>query len=200
MRQLAVNRTSRLGEITMPATKTDPTTRFQTIWDSPIGDLRIVAQSDGCLGLYFLEHSPRPRYWNSRQRIENAQSAAGDARILTNIVEQLDEYFQCRRTRFRIPCRLEGTPFQNEVWRYLTKIAPGETQTYREVAIGIGRPLAIRAVGAAIARNPISLLVPCHRVVGTNGKLTGFAGGLDRKKFLLELEADVIKPNRSGSL
>lgn len=161
---------------------------FQTIWASPIGELRIVAQRDRCVGLYFPEHSPQPRYWNSRQPIENVPAAIGGARILNAVVEQLGEYFQNRRTEFAIPCCFDGTPFQNEVWQYLCEIAPGETQTYRQVARGIGRPFAVRAVGAAIARNPISILVPCHRVVGSSGKLTGFAGGLARKKFLLELE------------
>ncbi|WP_146576279.1 methylated-DNA--[protein]-cysteine S-methyltransferase [Neorhodopirellula pilleata] len=174
--------------MTSTPTRQHQTPHFQTAWVSPIGELRIVARRDGCLGLYFPDHSPQPRYWNSRDPLENTRSATGEAGILTTIVEQLDEYFQGQRTEFRIPYHFVGTPFQTQVWRYLTRIVPGETQTYREVAIGIGRPAAIRAVGAAVARNPISILVPCHRVVGSNGKLTGFAGGLARKTFLLDLE------------
>jgi methylated-DNA-[protein]-cysteine S-methyltransferase len=107
---------------------------------------------------------------------------------------QLDEYFQGVRTRFDLPVRLEGTPFQLEVWSALLDLPYGTTSTYGQVAERIGRPQAARAVGAANGQNPVSIIVPCHRLVGADGGLTGYGWGLDRKRRLLEVEgADRIR-------
>jgi methylated-DNA-[protein]-cysteine S-methyltransferase len=105
--------------------------------------------------------------------------------------EQLDEYFAGERQEFDVPLKLEGTPFQRGVWRELARIPFGTTITYAELARRIGRPTASRAVGHANGRNPISILVPCHRVVGAGGQLTGYAGGVDKKRWLLERERRV---------
>jgi methylated-DNA-[protein]-cysteine S-methyltransferase len=108
--------------------------------------------------------------------------------VLLEAVRQLDEYFAGRRTRFTIPLDPVGTPFQRRVWDALNTIPFGETRSYREIAQQIGHPAAVRAVGAANGRNPNSIVTPCHRVIGSNGTVTGFAGGLDTKAYLLTLE------------
>ncbi len=104
------------------------------------------------------------------------------------VFTQLDEYFSGSRKDFTVKLKLRGTPFQIDVWNALRKIPYGETRTYKEIATQIGRPQAFRAVGQAIHNNPIAIVVPCHRVIGSDGSLTGFAGGLELKKRLLELE------------
>jgi methylated-DNA-[protein]-cysteine S-methyltransferase len=108
--------------------------------------------------------------------------------LLEKAIQELDEYFQGKRQDFDLPVRFQGTEFQDLVWRELRKIPYGKTRTYGEIASLIGREKAVRAVGGACNRNALMLLVPCHRVLGSNGKLTGFACGLDKKAFLLDLE------------
>ncbi|NCO45642.1 MAG: methylated-DNA--[protein]-cysteine S-methyltransferase, partial [Vibrio sp.] len=108
--------------------------------------------------------------------------------ILINTIKQLDEYFSGKRTIFTLPLAAKGTEFQQSVWQALCKIPYGETWNYQQIAEAIGNPKAVRAVGLANGRNPISIIVPCHRVIGKSGKLTGYAGGLNRKASLLELE------------
>ena len=108
--------------------------------------------------------------------------------ILLKTEQQLNEYFAGKRTRFELELDFTGTEFQKEVWAALLEIPFGETRSYGEIARRIGRPKAVRAVGAANGRNPISIVAPCHRVIGASGKLTGFAGGLDNKLLLLKLE------------
>jgi methylated-DNA-[protein]-cysteine S-methyltransferase len=118
--------------------------------------------------------------------------AAGLHKAETPLIEkaaaQVTEYFEGKRTRFNLPLALHGTEFQLAVWRALQKIPYGETRSYGEIAVSIGRPKAVRAVGMANNRNPISIIVPCHRVIGHDGKLVGYGGGLPLKKRLLELE------------
>jgi methylated-DNA-[protein]-cysteine S-methyltransferase len=114
--------------------------------------------------------------------------AAGSDELLSAVREQLDEYFQGVRTRFELPVRLVGTSFQIAVWSALLDVPYGRTSTYGEVAERIGRPRAARAVGAANGQNPISIVVPCHRLLGADGSLTGYGWGLDRKRSLLALE------------
>ena len=103
-------------------------------------------------------------------------------------IAEVDEYFALERTEFTVPLAPEGTPFQHEVWKALRAIPFGETRSYLDVANAIGKPKAVRAVGAANGRNPLGIIVPCHRVIGADGSLTGYAGGMERKKFLLDLE------------
>lgn len=108
--------------------------------------------------------------------------------VLAQTQKQLEEYFSGNRTVFSIPLAPQGTVFQKQVWKELQKIPYGETRTYGQIAAAVGNPKASRAVGMANHNNPIMILIPCHRVIGSNGKLTGYAGGLDKKEFLLQLE------------
>ncbi|MEV4184765.1 methylated-DNA--[protein]-cysteine S-methyltransferase [Streptosporangium canum] len=153
--------------------------RTHTMIDSPIGVLTLVA-TDGTLSGIYLEnhlHMPHPSTFG-------AKNTSG----FEEATEQLTEYFAGRRQTFTLPTHLAGSPFQRRIWHTLTTIAYGHTLTYAHLAETIGRPEAIRAVGAANGKNPISIVVPCHRVVGSDGALTGFSGGLARKRFLLDLE------------
>jgi len=109
--------------------------------------------------------------------------------VLTETQRQIDEYFNGQRQQFCVPLELAGTPFQQRVWSALLQIPYGQTRSYAQIARQIGTPDAVRAVGAANGRNPVSIVVPCHRVIGSTGKLTGFAGGLEAKAQLLSLEA-----------
>lgn len=185
--------------VSAPCRETDLAMKsVQATWHSPIGELRLVAANDRCIGLYFPDHSPEPRYWNEtcyRKPPATPEFDSPSSRrstIIGTLTRQLDEYFRGQRIGFEIECHFAGTEFQNEVWRYLTTIPSGHTRTYRDVAEAIGRPRAVRAVGAAVARNPVSILVPCHRVIGSGGELTGFAGGIQRKRFLLDLERETV--------
>ncbi len=108
--------------------------------------------------------------------------------LFTELFKELDEYFEGKRKIFDIPLLIEGTAFQKKVWTEVQKIPYGETRTYKEIAIKIGKPNSARAVGKALNTNRIPIIIPCHRVIGTNGKLTGYAGGLEMKKTLLDLE------------
>jgi methylated-DNA-[protein]-cysteine S-methyltransferase len=148
--------------------------------DSPVGPLTLVSSPDGELtGLYMDQQRHRP-----------AQSLFGDRddSLLPQVAVQLEEYFAGRRTRFDLPLKLVGTAFQQEVWTALLDIPYGRTITYGELAERLGKPRAARAVGLANGRNPIGIVVPCHRVVGSTGSLTGYGGGLDRKQHLLSHE------------
>ena len=131
-------------------------------------------------GIYFERH----RHFNGRQ---DWKYEADDA-LLHAAAQQLDEYFAGNRTSFDLPLDPVGTEFQLAVWRELTNIPFGQTTSYAQQARRIGNPKALRAVGAANGRNPLSIVVPCHRVIGTNGSVTGYAGGLERKRYLLALE------------
>ncbi|HUQ67980.1 MAG TPA: methylated-DNA--[protein]-cysteine S-methyltransferase [Planctomycetaceae bacterium] len=147
--------------------------------DCPLG--RVVLQGDGqfLTGLYLPQHKGWPgpdAAWR--------QSDASFAKVR----EQLAEYFAGERQQFDVPIRLQGTPFQERVWQELARISFGTTITYAELARRVCRPAASRAVGHANGRNPISIIIPCHRVVGSNGKLTGYAGGVDKKDWLLAWE------------
>ena len=152
-----------------------------TTIDSPIGELIAVGDGRALRGLYLQEGRTAlaaPPHWTREDE------------PFGNVRMQLDEYFEGRRAAFNLPLEPEGTPFQRRVWRALEEIPYGETVTYSELARRIGRPTAARAVGAANGRNPISVIVPCHRVIGADGTLTGYGGGIERKQFLLDLEAD----------
>lgn len=149
------------------------------LMESPLGTLTLV-NTDGVLsGIYMSEHKRGPRLETLGMRVRSGFEQA---------VSELQEYFEKRRTVFTIPLAPEGTDFQQRVWKQLRNIPYGETRTYAQLADAIGNRAAIRAVGLANGRNPISIVVPCHRVIGSDGSLTGYAGGLDRKKLLLELE------------
>lgn len=157
------------------------TTYTHKVMHSPVGALTLVATGRG-LAAVLWEHE---RVGRVHVGLEHE-----DARhpVLLEAERQLTEYFAGRRTTFALPLDPQGTPFQRAVWDALRTIPFGQTRSYAEIARQIGRPTAVRAVGAANGRNPLSIVTPCHRVIGTNGRLTGFAGGLDRKAFLLRLE------------
>jgi methylated-DNA-[protein]-cysteine S-methyltransferase len=154
-----------------------------TTVDSPIGELLLLGEGDVLHGLY-MQASPEPIRVQAAWRRDD--SAFGDVR------RQLAEYFAGERTRFDVEMHLDGTAFQRTVWHALTEIPYGETISYGELAHRIGRPDRARAVGAANGQNPIAVIVPCHRVIGANGKLVGYGGGLDNKRRLLELESGVL--------
>src|SRR5579884_1578920 len=140
---------------------------------TPIGDLLLVGVEEGLLQIHFRCAAP-------------PDDATKDERRFARVMRQLDEYFAGKRTTFDVPLAMRGTPFQLGVWRALQRIPYGETRTYAGIAQEIGRPSATRAVGAANGANPIPIIVPCHRVIGTNGSLTGFGGGIDVKRRLLQ--------------
>lgn len=152
---------------------------------SPLGTLLLVAgvDRDGPLlrGLYF-DRAPHAKG-------VVPTGAREDAGVFGEILMQLEEYFEGERVTFALRLGPRGTPFQREVWRALSSIPYGDTTTYAELASSIGRPRAVRAVGAANGRNPLSIVVPCHRVIGQGGALTGYAGGVENKRILLELES-----------
>jgi len=167
----------------------DRRTSFAVI-DSPVGPLTLVADEDELIGLYFANASlatAQPPGW------------VRDERRLRPAALQLTEYFAGKRTRFDLPLAPRGTPFQRAVWAALLEIPFGETASYGELARAIGKPSASRAVGAANGRNPLSIVIPCHRVIGADGSMTGYGGEISRKRILLDLEARV-RGTRSGQL
>ena len=152
--------------------------------ESPIGALTLVAGDDGLHGVYFEQHRHPPR--------SNGWTHAPHNPTLVATRAQLAEYFAGTRTTFDLPLAPRGTPFQQRVWTALRAIPFGETVSYLDIARQLGDPKATRAVGAANGRNPLSIVVPCHRVVGTSGALTGFGGGVERKRWLLSHEGALL--------
>lgn len=165
--------------------KFDPSI-VQTSVQSPLGPIIIAATAKGLAGLWFTEGQ---RYLPARFTGPGAWPQDAKHPVLKQASQQLSEYFAGQRSHFEVPLDLGcGTAFQQSVWRALLDIAQGETMSYSEVSRRIGKPAAVRAVGGAVGRNPVSIIVPCHRVMGANGSLTGYGGGLDRKTALLRLE------------
>jgi methylated-DNA-[protein]-cysteine S-methyltransferase len=148
---------------------------------SPVGTLLLAATGRGISGLYFPEH----RHFAGTQGWVRDDAHP----LLLRLRAQLEQYFDGERRAFDLPLDMAGTPFQQRVWQQLATLPFGLTATYAAQAAAIGKPAAVRAVGSAIGRNPVSIVVPCHRVVAGNGALTGYAGGLERKRYLLALEA-----------
>jgi methylated-DNA-[protein]-cysteine S-methyltransferase len=160
--------------------------------ESPIGRLTLTSDGEALTGLYMGTPAKRPAFGK-----EWAQN--GTAGPLPMVVRQLQEYFAGKRRKFDLPLRMQGTAFQKRVWRELTEIPYGETWSYGQLAKRIGNPSASRAVGLANGRNPIAVIVPCHRVIGADGSLTGFGGGLPRKRWLLTHEGmPVTRPLALG--
>lgn len=162
-----------------------PNRLLYTTAPSPVGELLLVGDGQALHGLYMQEGRkpmvPRPAW-------EPADAPFREVR------RQLDEYFAGERTDFELPITMTGTPFDRRVWAELRELRHGETVSYGELARRIGRPATPRAVGHANGRNPISVIVPCHRVLGADGALTGYGGGLERKRLLLDLEAGRCLP------
>ena len=153
---------------------------------SPLGDIAIAATSQGLAGLWFTDNQ---RYLPPELSGPAAWPDDAAHPVLKQARQQLGEYFAGQRSMFDMPLDLRcGTVFQQSVWQALLGIPPGETASYGEISRRIGNPAAVRAVGGAVGRNPVSIIVPCHRVMGSNGTLTGYGGGLTRKTALLQLE------------
>jgi len=152
-------------------------------YQSPIGLLYLVGDEHNLCGII---HEPMWPFFKERF----ASPETRETPVLKATKHQLGEYFAGRRQTFDLPLRLNGTPFQKKVWSALQQIPFGQTKSYKDQALAIKSPAAVRAVGRANGLNPISIVLPCHRVVGSNGALTGYAGGLAAKQFLLSLEAE----------
>ena len=144
---------------------------------TPIGLIEVTATKDALVSVYFVEQAREPRTSELTQRA----------------IRQLDEYFLGQRTDFDLPLNAKGTDFQQGVWHALCEVHYGVTCNYGDIARKIDNPKAVRAVGLANSKNPLSVIVPCHRVIGKNGTLTGYAGGVDRKAWLLEHEKNTLK-------
>jgi len=153
--------------------------------DSPVGVLRLVADDASLVAVLW------PEEREGRVKFPD-EPASGDNHVLAATADQLGEYFAGQRRTFDLPLHLRGTEFQQQVWRSLAAIPYGETSTYAKQAAVVGRPRAVRAVGSANGRNPLSIVLPCHRIVAASGALAGFAGGIETKQWLLNHEADVL--------
>ncbi len=152
-----------------------------THFDSPIGTLLAISTDDAITDLHVVSGKYVPAiadHWIDSPKLP----------LFLQLRQELGEYFAGKRKSFNVKLAPEGTEFQRAAWKALTKIPFGQTRSYGEQAAAIGKPKAVRAIGAANGRNPIGIFIPCHRVIGANGTLTGYAGGLDKKEFLLKLE------------
>jgi methylated-DNA-[protein]-cysteine S-methyltransferase len=156
-----------------------------TLLASPIDDLLIVADGDAIVSVQMATHRGEPRQLDARMVRDDSDP------LLAMAAAQLEEYFTRKRIAFDLPLRPSGTDFQKRVWNALLEIPCGQTTSYGELATRLGDPGASRAVGLANGRNPIAIFIPCHRVIGADGSLTGFGGGLERKRFLLEMEGAI---------
>ena len=157
---------------------------------SPVGRLKLVANSQALVAVMW--ENEQPKCLDSKQLLPCA-----DHPILLATQKQLSEYFAGQRQHFDLPLTFEGTDFQQKVWQALLSIPFAETRSYRDIAAQIGNVKAVRAVGAANGKNPISIIAPCHRVIAANGQLVGFAGGLNNKHILLQLEQQVAQTSNS---
>ncbi|WP_431842058.1 methylated-DNA--[protein]-cysteine S-methyltransferase [Calidifontibacter indicus] len=151
--------------------------------DSAIGELTIVADDDAIVGAYFPGHWVKPAQDGFGPQVEPTSDE-----VLGLATTQFAQYFRRERTTFDLPLRTHGDPLSEQVWDLLMTIPYGATTTYGAIARELGNPKMAQAVGRSVGHNPISIVIPCHRVVGSDGSLTGYAGGLDRKRFLLDLE------------
>jgi methylated-DNA-[protein]-cysteine S-methyltransferase len=167
-----------------------PMTPWHSVITTELGDLTVVRDQRGLRGLYFPHHWYRP-----------AQETFGPRRDegFEDTTQQLQECLAGQRREFAIPRSVQGDPFQHAVWQLIDQIPYGDTVTYGELAAQIDHPVTAQQVGAAVGRNPLCIIVPCHRVIGANGKLTGYAGGVARKRFLLDLEQDYTSRSEGAS-
>ncbi|MFG2142304.1 methylated-DNA--[protein]-cysteine S-methyltransferase [Streptomyces sp. NPDC048650] len=168
--------------MTVHAPAPDAPLTHTVLADTPVGPLTLVALGDVLAGLYMTDQRHRPPLETFGTRADPGDEPFAAA------IAQLRDYFRGERTTFDLPLALRGTPFQQRVWAALRTIPYGETVSYGRLAERLGAPAASRAVGLANGRNPVGIIVPCHRVVGADGSLTGYGGGLDRKRRLLEFE------------
>lgn len=162
---------------------------YRTTMNSPIGELTLLANDDGLVAIDWSDDTGHHTAVPDGHDVDDV--SANDHSVLRQAADQLDQYFEGERTRFDLPLAASGTAFQHQAWEALVRIPFGETVSYGEQALMLGDKNKARAVGAANGKNPIPIIVPCHRVVGSNGHLTGFAGGLDNKAWLLDHEFKV---------
>jgi methylated-DNA-[protein]-cysteine S-methyltransferase len=165
------------------------TSSRHVVIDSPIGPLTLVRDDDGVTGLYYPGHWTRPDQATFGPRVE-----ASDDHGFNQAIAQLHEYFAGKRQEFDLPINPLGSELARQVWQLLTEIPYGQTTTYGALADKVGSGVDARTIGGFVGANPLSIFIPCHRVVGSDGKLTGYAGGLDRKRYLLELENAIPAP------
>lgn len=159
------------------------------VWQSPLGSLSLWAWGDSLVRIGFPGHNDLIEGgWAERYFAMQPIPASSDEALFDLAISQFEDYFVARRRSFELPIALFGTPFQKQVWQAVSAVAWGQTSTYRTIAEQVGKPLAVRAVGAANGANPLSIIVPCHRIVGSDGKLHGYGGGIERKERLLALE------------
>lgn len=156
--------------------------------DSPLGQILVELSDQGIHRFWFVDHAETPAETSIESPAAPASGQGPQHPLLARVQTQVAEYFAGQRQVFDLPLAAKGTPFQQKVWAALCRIPFGDTWSYVQLAEAIGQPTASRAVGMANGRNPIGLLVPCHRVIGKSGQLTGYAGGLERKAWLLEHE------------
>ena len=159
---------------------------IKELYSSPIGELEICSTSNGIVGINFASLIRTENIGKSASNIGESDNDNKSHSAITS--QQLDEYFSGKRQEFKVDIELNGTDFQKKVWKAILEIPHGETLTYSQIAKKIGKPNAARAVGMACNKNPLLLVIPCHRVIGANGVLTGYAGGLIKKQWLLEHE------------
>jgi methylated-DNA-[protein]-cysteine S-methyltransferase len=164
-------------------------TLLYTTIESPIGELLLLGDGQALHGLYMQE---------GRKPITHSPDWQLAPTAFVDVSEQLSEYFAGQRTKFEVELAMHGSPFQRSVWQALQDIPYGESISYGELARRVGQPSAARAVGMANGCNPISVIVPCHRVIGADGSLTGYGGGVERKRLLLDLEANMRTPQLSA--
>ena len=184
-----------LHEPVIPQNEQSRTTLYYAELDSPVGPVTLLQSEHGLCHLEFKTYSEAQAglsSWSSRwygdHELIHSSSRLGQA------IDQLHEYFAGERQEFDLQLDLRGTAFQRQVWQALQVIPYGEVVSYKWIAVHIGSPSAVRAVGGANNRNPVSIIVPCHRVIGMNGQMVGYGGGLDRKELLLELEGYLRQP------
>ena len=166
----------------------------QAPFQSPLGPMTLAATTQGLAGLWFDHQRHFPLALVAESTGQRVWPTEADHPVLKQAMAQLADYFAGKRTLFDLPLDLSGgTAFQQSVWQALLALPLGTTASYGQISSRIGKPTAVRAVGAAVGRNPVSIIVPCHRVIGASGSLTGYAGGLDRKIALLTLEGVLQK-------
>jgi methylated-DNA-[protein]-cysteine S-methyltransferase len=161
--------------------------------DSPLGTLTLVAHEDGLCQINFGsidEKEEELSHWAQKHSL--ASKIEQNTARLQEASNQLNQYFSNERKQFNLALKFHGTPFQKKVWEALLKIPFGETRSYKDIALHINSPKAVRAIGGAVNRNPLGIIVPCHRVIGSDGSLVGYNGGLDKKEFLLQHENVLI--------
>ncbi|MBP3791045.1 MAG: methylated-DNA--[protein]-cysteine S-methyltransferase [Methanobrevibacter sp.] len=162
---------------------------YSTDYNSPLGEMRIVSDGESLSGIWFLNQK------NFLSSIEGELMENGDLTIFEKVINWLDAYFDGKNPEIDFELNPEGTEFRKKVWAILSEIPYGETMTYGEIASMISPTMSAQAVGGAVGANPISIVIPCHRVLGKNGQLTGYAAGVDKKIELLNLEKIIFKNN-----